>query len=61
LVNNKGAVTDITVIHSTNSAIFNKSAIKALKQWQYDVNSLKIVTEAPIKHEVQFDFSLNKQ
>jgi protein TonB len=59
-VNHDGEVDDIKIIATTNSHIFNKAAIKALKQWQYDVNSLKIAPNDRLKHEIEFDFTLNK-
>lgn len=59
-VNQYGEVTDIKIIKSTHRQFFDKAAIKALKQWQYDVNSMKITTNSPVKHEIEFNFTLNK-
>ena len=58
VVTPSGDVSDVTVVHSEPSSIFNRAAIAAVRHWKYQPRTVNgVPVEAPV--QLRMTFKLN--
>ena len=57
-IKDNGKVSNIHVTSSEGSRLFEKSAIKALSEWQYSIDSLETIIDTDKHYDIIFEFSL---